>query len=72
LFLRVFLQLYCSHGISELFTVFESILPALFFGLLCGNDVCNLDRSSVSKHGEKKKRVHGHGEWKLVDSKSLF
>lgn len=46
-----------------LFTVFENIWPAIFFGLLWGLMIFNLDRFIVSSMRKKEK---GWGEWKLA------
>lgn len=46
-----------------LFTVFENIWPALFFGLLWGMMIFNLDRFIVSS---MRKKESGWSEWKLA------
>ncbi|WP_439487636.1 DUF4407 domain-containing protein [Algoriphagus sp.] len=46
-----------------LFTVFESIWPAIFFGLLWGLMIFNLDRFIVSS---MRKKENAWGEWKLA------
>lgn len=46
-----------------LFTVFENVFPAIFFGLLWGLMIFNLDRFIVSSMRKKEK---AWGEWKLA------
>jgi hypothetical protein len=46
-----------------LFTVFENIWPAIFFGLLWGMMIFNLDRFIVSS---MRKKESGWSEWKLA------
>lgn len=46
-----------------LFTVFQSIWPAIFFGLLWGLMIFNLDRFIVSS---MRKKDNAWGEWKLA------
>lgn len=46
-----------------LFTVFQSFLPAIFFGLLWGMMIFNLDRFIVSS---MRKRDNAWAEWKLA------
>ena len=50
-------------GGYALFTVFQSILPAIFFGLLWGMMIFNLDRFIVSS---MRKSERGWTEWKLA------
>lgn len=46
-----------------LFTVFQSLLPAIFFGLLWGMMIFNLDRFIVSS---MRKKENAWAEWKLA------
>tara|TARA_R110002020_G_scaffold221888_2_gene430082 strand:- start:173 stop:1294 length:1122 start_codon:yes stop_codon:yes gene_type:complete len=46
-----------------LFTIFQSIWPAIFFGLLWGLMIFNLDRFIVSS---MRKKANAWGEWKLA------
>lgn len=46
-----------------LFTVFQSLIPAIFFGLLWGLMIFNLDRFIVSS---MRKRENAWAEWKLA------
>ncbi len=46
-----------------LFTVFENVLPAIFFGLLWGMMIFNLDRFIVSS---MRKKENAWAEWKLA------
>ena len=46
-----------------LFTVFQTILPAIFFGLLWGLMIFNLDRFIVSS---MRKKENAWAEWKLA------